>query len=382
MFGLTMFAQEIGLSFFDGVIMLLNNKYAPDKRTAILDIKFDVKENAVTISGETNIPVAKEELKELLKNYLVTDKMELLPSKSLKGFEKAVVTLSVGNLRSEPNHSAELITQALMGTSLIVLKKGPDDFYLVQTPDNYIGWIDDAGVQTFNESDFKKWMSADKIIFTDIYGFVYENEGMKSGTISDITAGGILLLKSVTKKGYLVELPDGREGFIPVKLAKPLKKWLKGLKPDPNEIIKTAKKFLGIPYLWGGTSPKGLDCSGFTKTVYFLNGILLARDASQQCLYGEDVDIKQGFDKIKRGDLLFFGPKPEPGSKQRITHVGIYLGNKEFIHAAGRVRINSFDSESPIYSEYRSSMLVFVRRILTSLDTPGIIKLTAKNFFN
>jgi len=123
-----------------------------------------------------------------------------------------------------------------------------------------------------------------------------------------------------------------------------------------------------------------MDCSGFTKTVYFLNGILLARDASQQCLYGEEVDVSSGYDKLKRGDLLFFGPKPQEGKPQRITHVGIYMGNKEFIHAAGMVRINSFDSQSPIFSAYRTGMLVSARRILTKLDSPGILKLSIKNY--
>lgn len=381
-FGTSMSAQVATISQIDGVYMVITNKYAPDKRTAILDLKFDVdiEKNLLTVTGETNVPAALDEMRQMLYNYTIKDLVERLPSKSLNGYEFGVVTLSVANIRLKPFHPAELVTQALMGTPVTVLKEGEDNWFLVQTPEGYIGWVDDAGIQTFTKKEMDSWYKDDKLIFTDVYGFVYAEENEKGGTISDITAGGILQLKSSTKNGYKVALPDGREGYISKKSATPLKKWIKGLNPDPNDIIKTAKKFLGVPYLWGGTSPKGMDCSGFTKTVYFLNGILLARDASQQCLYGEEVDVSGGYDKLKRGDLLFFGPKPQEGKPQRITHVGIYMGNKEFIHAAGMVRINSFDSQSPIFSAYRTGMLVSARRILTKLDSPGILKLSIKNY--
>ncbi len=381
-FGFKMSAQVIGLSQMDGAYMAVKSKYAPDKRTAILDLKFDVPSpDILVITGETTVPEAMDELKTMLYNYTIKDQVVRLPLKSLNGLEQAVITLSVGNIRQKPDHSAELVTQSLLGTTVKVLKDAEDDWFLIQTPDNYIGWIDGAGIELMTTDQFNKWMAADKIIYADVYGLVYSSAKLDEGTISDITAGGILLLRDAGKKTFTVEFPDGRKGYIPAKSAKPLKKWVKNLKPDPNEIIKTAKKFMGVPYLWGGTSPKGMDCSGFTKTVYFLNGVQLARDASQQVLYGEEVDISGGYDKLKRGDLVFFGPEPPAGKDQRITHVGIYIGNKEFIHAAGMVKINSFDPKSPIFSEYRTSMLVKARRILTSLDTPGIIKLNQKIFF-
>ncbi len=375
-----MFAQQDPDSGVRNLIDQVRLKFAPDKRTALFNVGFKLTGNDLTLHGETNLKNAKEELLILLKDYKIKDEIEVLPSKELNGFVKAVVTISVANLRAKPDHPAEMVTQALLGTPLEVLKSTDDNWYLVQTPEGYLGWLDDGGLHLFNEKEMNDWTKSDKLIYTDIYGFVMTSEDPKSGTVSDITAGGILKLSGTTKKGYKVAFPDGRTGFLPRKSASPLKKWLKGLKTDPNEIIKTAKKFLGVPYLWGGTSPKGMDCSGFTKTVFFLNGIMLARDASQQELYGEKVDVSNGYDNLKRGDLLFFGPKPDPGKAQRITHVGIYTGNLEFIHAAGMVGINSFDPASPIFSEYRTGMLVSARRVLTSLDTPGIIKLTPENY--
>ncbi len=99
---------------------------------------------------------------------------------------------------------------------------------------------------------------------------------------------------------------------------------------------------MGIPYLWGGSSPKGADCSGFVQSVFFRNGLILQRDASLQALHGLNVDISDGYDRLKKGDLLFFGSLVN--NLPHVTHVAIYLGNKEYINSSGRVMINSLDS--------------------------------------
>ena len=99
------------------------------------------------------------------------------------------------------------------------------------------------------------------------------------------------------------------------------------------------KKFIGVPYLWGGTSSKGFDCSGFTKTVYLMNGIIIPRDASQQVNEGLLVDADRNWDKLQEGDLMFFGYYKN--GKRRIDHVAIWIGNGKFIQASKNVRINS-----------------------------------------
>ena len=108
---------------------------------------------------------------------------------------------------------------------------------------------------------------------------------------------------------YKVNYPDGREAFVKKDEAKLFNEWYNSLNPTGETILNTAYRFMGIPYLWGGTSTKGMDCSGFTKTVYFLNGIILSRDASQQVNTGELVDTKDGWKNLQAGDLLFFGRK-------------------------------------------------------------------------
>lgn len=378
--GITMQAQQFTEEQISNAIAGVKKKYAPDKRVALFDVQFSITGKDLTLTGETNLKEAKAELLSSLKQFNISDEIKLLPSDELNGYVKGVVNLSVANIRSKPDHPAELITQALLGTPLEILKEGPDEWYLVQTPEGYIGWLDHSGFQSFTTDEMQKWMKSDKLIYTDIYGFVYSGEDQKGGTISDITGGGVLKLEGKGKNFFKVEFPDGRKGFVPKTAALPVKEWLMGLKQAPKDVENTAKKFLGVPYLWGGTSPKGMDCSGFTKTVYFLNGIVLARDASQQELYGEPVDISNGYGNLKTGDLLFFGPEPVEGKPQRITHVGIYLGDLKFIHAAGMVGINSFDPNSPIFSEYRTGMFISAKRILTSKNYPGILRLTPEFF--
>ncbi len=275
-------------------------------------------------------------LKEAGLNF--TDEIELLPSKKLGDKIYGVINLSVANFRSKPDHPAELVTQAILGTPIKVYKKGEDGYYLVQTPDGYISWLDNDGVQFMNETDLNDWLSSPKIIYTNVYGFSYTEADENSQPVSDLVAGNLLKIMGEDSDFYLVNYPDGRVAYIKKDEAKLFNDWYNALNPNGETILKTAYRFMGIPYLWGGTSTKGMDCSGFTKTVYFLNGIILARDASQQVNTGELVDTKDGWQNLQAGDLLFFGRKADENRKERITHVAIYIGDGDFIHAAGRVK--------------------------------------------
>jgi len=129
---------------------------------------------------------------------------------------------------------------------------------------------------------------------------------------------------------------------------------------------------MGRPYLWGGTSTKMLDCSGFVRTVMFMHGVYLPRDASQQALVGKTVaEGKEEIDKLKAGDILFFGMYREDGS-ERITHVGIYIGEGKFIHEAGDVNILSFNPEDKNYSKYRYDMFIRAKDVIHHVGKYGV----------
>jgi cell wall-associated NlpC family hydrolase len=152
-------------------------------------------------------------------------------------------------------------------------------------------------------------------------------------------------------------LPDGRIGFIGKENVELISKGL-DTKEHEDLIISNALSMKGVPYLWGGNSSKGNDCSGFTQTVFKTAGIQLPRDARQQAQIGKLVKIEN----LEKGDLLFFG------SGERVTHVAISMGGTDFIHQGskleGKVDIHSLDPESPIYNSYRKKTLLFAKRII------------------
>ena len=369
-----LFSQEkITMEEVQNVIETMKQIYAPDARTAILNLEIKQEENGFFVMGETNIPKAKEVLSEKLKELNTSIKLEIseLPSEELGDKIFGVVNISVANIRTKPEHSAEMATQALLGTPLKIYKK-KGGWFMVQTPDDYIGWLDDDGFSQMNKVEFDIWNNSEKIIVTNKFGFSSSGKDENSVPVSDLVAGNILKFKNVDDSFTEVEYPDGRIAFIPSKHVQNYHSWLKSLEINQKNLISTAKSFMGLPYLWGGTSAKGVDCSGFTKTIYFLNGVLLPRDASQQVNVGELVDTENGFDNILPGDLLFFGRKADGDKKERATHVGMYIGDTEFIHSSGMVKINSLDSSRENFSEYRFKSFIRAKRIISSLDKNGV----------
>jgi hypothetical protein len=224
-------------------------------------------------------------------------------------------------------------------------------------------------VELLSHQAFEAWRNSERVVITEWFDFL--KDSIAKGVITNVTAGCILQKSSETKEAYIVFTPDGRKGKLPKKSALDFKLWKEKTLPEKDKILETARIFMGTPYLWGGTSIKGVDCSGFVKTVYFLNGCILARDASQQALYGKDIPINNEFE-FNPGDLVFFGRHAKEDKPERITHVGLYLGDSEFIHSSGMVKINSFDSTQANYSRYRTISLLKVRRIFGNIDSQGI----------
>ena len=322
------------------IISSVKQKWAPGKRVAIFNIDSQETAGIITLTGETNLPEAHNDLIEQLKNNKINviDNINTLPDNSLGEEHFGIIRLSVANIRSKPAHSAELATQALLGTVVKI---------------------------------YKKWKKNPKILYLTDNGFAYSAPLRNSERVSDLVAGDLLELLEESFDYYHVRFPDGRTAYVPSSEADIFADWLAD-EPDVNNIIRDARKYIGLPYLWGGTSTKNFDCSGFTKTVFYLNGVVIARDASQQVYTGHPVDTDDGFDNLIPGDLLFFGRAATDSTKERVTHVGLYMGDTEFIHASGLVKINSIDSTRSNFNKYRYDTFIRARRIMTSLNENGI----------
>lgn len=353
------------------VTLTIKQKFAPDKRVELFDIKFVPKNNFISLQGETTSKKALSILIDSLQktNLKFENNVRILPDSVVGENRFAVAKNSVINIRSEASHSAELGTQGLLGMSLKVLDKN-GDFYRIQTPDNYISWVDKGGIQLMNETEINQWNASKKVLFTALFGFVYAQKDVEKSIISDISLGGMLQYIAEDAQFYQVKYPDNRMGFIKKSDAVLYDSWLENWIPTKESIEEIAKKMEGFPYLWGGTSAKGMDCSGFTKMVYLMNGFVIPRDASQQINAGKRVDEQLNYSDLEKGDLLFFGKKATENSKQKVTHVGIWLGNdkQEFIHASGNVHISSMDKTQPHFDEMNKNRYLGSKRYLGEKD--------------
>lgn len=354
----------------------ISEKYAPDKRIAIFDITARSNEQGtLVLKGETNLQEAHYTILDTLAamQVKVVDSTRILPAVELGEKVWGLVTLSVIPMRKDPRFSAEMVSQTIMGTPIKLLdKKG--GWYLIQTPDKYLGWAFGSGLTALTEKELNNWKAAQRFVFMQSSGSVVAHPANDAPVISDLVLGSIFEGEQAANSFLKVKLPDGRQGYVSRAYCVDLNRWQQ-TNPSAERLIKTAKSLLGHPYLWGGTSSKGIDCSGFTKTTYFAQGVMLARDASQQALYGEALDISKF--EFQPGDLLFFGP-----NKNRVTHVGLYLGNDQFIHSSGRVRINSFNPDDENYEPARKKTLVAARRVLNSLNSGQIITIKNHPWYN
>lgn len=346
--------------------------YAPDRREKVWVAEPRFEAGRWVVRGYTTEPEAKQALASALRkeNIPFADSLELLPSARLGENRFGLTTVSVSNNRYEPRQAAEMATQMTMGMPVeILLRQG--DYLLVRTPDRYISWTESLMVTPLTRAQLTAWNTGDRIVYTESFGHVFTRPKRNAQPVSDIVAGGILK-RSGTKRGYYaVELPDGRKGYVRKSAAMPWDKWIATRLPTVEIVEQEARSMMGNPYLWGGTSVKAVDCSGFVKTAWFQQGMILPRDASQQAGIGEAVDISEAdtvnIDKalrnLRRGDLLLFSSLKDGKPTGRITHVAIYLEDGSFIHASGLVRINNMKPGNPALGDWHTRAFVGARRV-------------------
>ena len=312
---------------------------------------------------------------------------------------QAVVALSSIYMRTAPDYESALETQELMGTVVEVI--GENGYWReIVSPQPYKAWCTEKGVVEMTPEALKAYQDTPKCMFTRLHGHVYEHPSCNSQTVCDLVGGDILRIagqvgndgkkacnvkaaqkaKTASAKGWTkVILPDGTEGWIKSDCIKPHEGFRSIAKGEGDaesisdkqmeDIIATAFLLKGVPYLWGGMTPKGVDCSGLVRWSYLMNGILLPRNASQMIHCGDEVHITlpqdgnaPGIEDLRRGDLVFFGTPATDEKPQRVTHVGIYIGNDHIIHSSHLVRVNSLIPGEPDYYE-NAHKLIAARRL-------------------
>ncbi|APY12019.1 hydrolase Nlp/P60 [Seonamhaeicola sp. S2-3] len=228
-----------------------------------------------------------------------------------------ICSLSVVPLRNEPADISELVTQVLYGEFFKVLEQRKNWSRIRLAFDGYEGWIDNKQYIEIPEENYQLLNNEPPKLAVDMVEFVQDSANQLHPILIGSTLNGLSLLNH-SHDGNSVEE-----------------------KTDKKNIVQTAFLYLGAPYLWGGKTPFGIDCSGFTQMVYKLNGYKLLRDASQQATQGEALSF---IEESEPGDLAFFD-----NTEGIITHVGIIMKDNYIIHAHGKVRIDRLD-HSGIYN--------------------------------
>jgi hypothetical protein len=228
----------------------------------------------------------------------------------------AICNLSSIPLRFESSDRSEIVSQVLFGEHFEILEQNKQWSKIKLHFDGYEGWVDSKQYQIISKENYDILCNEAVILNADLVEYISD----KNNSLTPITLGASLSFlnhSDINLQNY---------EFEGLKTS--------GIKPKAN-LIDTAFMYLNAPYLWGGKTPFGIDCSGFTQMVYKLNGYKLLRDASQQATQGEVLSF---IEESEPGDLAFFD-----NEEGNIIHVGIMLENNYIIHASGKVRVDRLD---------------------------------------
>lgn len=227
-----------------------------------------------------------------------------------------ICNLAIVPVRAEASDRSEQVTQLLFGEHFKIIEMTAKWVQVELAYDNYIGWIDTKQFQAISEDHYNILDQTPIVLNADLVEYITS----PNNQLTSITLGASLAFLDNE------EINLNKYRFEGVKVC--------GQKPK-SKFIKTAFMYLNTPYLWGGKTPFGIDCSGFTQMVYKLNGHKLLRDASQQASQGEALSF---IEESEPGDLAFFD-----NEEGKIIHVGIMMENNYIIHASGKVRIDRLD---------------------------------------
>ena len=349
---------------YEKAVTELQQRYAPDRRTDRVEVFAARRNGRLQLTGYTTVPAAARSLDSLAAaaGPGSGSGVRQLPDVRLtRPF--GLIRTSVANIRTEPGHSQELTSQALLGTPIELLDEA-DGWYLVRTPDRYLAWLEEGAFVGVDRDELESWFSDRLRTCVPAQTEVVDRPGGR--VVSELVAGCLVQWTGTRSEAFVeVRLPDDRRGYVREVELRPYQTLAQPERVRIDSVLQTAFAQVGRPYLWGGTSPKAMDCSGFTKTAYYLNGYVIPRDASQQVHAGVDVPLDDGLRQLQRGDLLFFGSYRDDGS-ERVTHVGFYLGKGRFLHAGADndyITENSLLEKDPDFAPHRKGSLLRARRL-------------------
>lgn len=278
------------------------------------------------------------------------------------------ISIPVACMRENGAHASQLVSQAILGTPMLVVDSTGGEWWNLKGPDGYEGYVNNSSFVPLSDKRFCEWRESPRLIVRSVEEAVIYSDTCAGDAFSRVTSlvnGSVVEEICRTDEGYvLISLPDGRKGygkssdFVSLDSIGVL---------DQDRIIEVCYSLSGTPYLWGGCSTKSMDCSGLVRIAYNACGFLLPRDARDQ--YGVGIRVA---DELNRGDLLFFSSIPDGG----ITHVALYDNDGRYIHCSGIVKTSMMAADDPDYSKrfYRGASRI-------SDTTTGLVSLISHPWY-
>ncbi len=333
------------------------------ERELIFSVGHSTDSAIVTLTGETNNEAVKTQIIDrilLTQGVGVVDKIVVLPAPPLDETPWGIVTCPVANLGDAPGKSGDdhTVTQARLGDIVRILYQ-EDDWYMVQMADNYLGWISPDCLLLGDKSMVDEFFKGSVAMIKSKMAVAVDGPDGNELFDKRLVQGSVLPVSAAKGDWVVLGLPGGRTAYVKgayVKQYASLDQVFAQQK-GAGSVIEDAKQYLGLPYLWGGCTSYGFDCSGFTQFIFKLNGYHLRRDADLQYMQGDSITTQAA---LAPGDLVFFQTY-----RKGASHVGIYIGESRFIHSgSGGVAINSFDPCHEDYSASLSQKYLGARRVI------------------
>lgn len=336
------------------VIAAVRKEFAPDPRLSVFEVAVVEDGRSFRVFGSVSDPAAAEVLSKRLAlldgSSRVRHEIERLPLS--KGGVHALVNAALAPVLAGPVISEAHISQAILGHHLLVLRER-GRWLNVRTEDGYLGWMHRGYVRRVEEPEARMWkLGAEYPVYISLGAEIRDSIG---DLVARLPWGARFLV-------------DGEEGILPSGLRgrivgesisaadRPTR-----FPAEGSAIAHTAAGWIGTPYLWGGVTPAGVDCSGFVQAIFRMHGVQLPRDSDQQAKVGISIPLEAATNEGRAGDLLFFAEQPG-----RVSHVGISLGGSRLIHSAlgiGGVSRNDLRGSTAFERELRR-LLVGVCRVV------------------
>lgn len=349
--------MRAGLELAELVVERVREEFAPDPRLAVFDVLVQERDGGIALVGATSEIDAAQALHQRVAEMnawrMISDEVIRLPEAHPEEAMHALVTAAVAPMLAAPRIAQTQVSQAVLGSRLLVLRR-LGRWLQCRSTDGYIGWVHAGYVGLVDEAGARAWeLGNGGETWISLGADLRDGAGE---TIVRLPWGA----RVVRESADAARLPDGRRGR-PVGELVPAGTRSLAFPPDGEAVCQTAAQWLGAPYLWGGVTAGGVDCSGFVQSIFRLHGVQLPRDADLQSQAGEAVDAGDDLERLLPGDLLFFAE--EPG---RCTHVTLSTGGSQIIHSSlgnGGVARNDLNGRRNYEKELRR-LFLFARRVL------------------